>query len=86
MAAVDPQLVTAKSLAGEEITNVMITAPGNNAKIGGIKVTTKDNWFAARLSGTENIIKVYAESFVSEEALDQAIEDAQDVVAKATQA
>lgn len=86
LAAVDPKLVTAKSLAGEEITNVMITAPGNNAKIGGIKVTTKDNWFAARPSGTENIIKVYAESFVSEEALDQAIEDAQDVVAKATQA
>ena len=61
----------------------MTEAPGNNAPIGGIKVTTKDNWFAARPSGTENIYKVYAESFVSEEVLDTVLEEAASVVDKA---
>lgn len=75
--------VTASTLAGEPITAKLTEAPGNGAKIGGIKVTTKNNWFAARPSGTENIYKVYAESFVSPEALDQVLDDADHVVAKA---
>ena len=56
---------------------------GNHAKIGGLKVTTKDNWFAARPSGTENIYKVYAESFESPEALDKVLAEATEVVDKA---
>ena len=71
-------------LAGEDITAKLVKAPGNGAPIGGIKVTTKNNWFAARPSGTENILKVYGESFVSEEALDKVLAEAQDVVAAAT--
>ncbi|PXY86479.1 phosphoglucomutase (alpha-D-glucose-1,6-bisphosphate-dependent) [Bifidobacterium asteroides] len=75
--------VTASTLAGEPITAKLTEAPGNRAKIGGIKVTTQNNWFAARPSGTENIYKVYAESFVSHEALEQVLDDADQVVAKA---
>ncbi|RMA46096.1 phosphoglucomutase (alpha-D-glucose-1,6-bisphosphate-dependent) [Bifidobacterium sp. wkB344] len=75
--------VTASTLAGEPITAKLTEAPGNGAKIGGIKVTTQNNWFAARPSGTENIYKVYAESFVSPETLDQVLDDADQVVAKA---
>ena len=75
--------VTASTLAGEPITAKLTEAPGNGAKIGGIKVTTQNNWFAARPSGTENIYKVYAESFVSPEALDPVLDDADQVVAKA---
>jgi phosphoglucomutase len=82
--AVTPDMVTATTLAGEPIISKMTTAPGNGAKIGGIKVTTKNNWFAARPSGTENILKVYGESFVSKEALDKVLAEAQDVVAAAT--
>lgn len=84
LAAIKPELVTATTLAGEDITAKMVTAPGNGAKIGGIKVTTKNNWFAARPSGTENILKVYGESFVSEDALDKVLDEAQQVVAEAT--
>ena len=58
-------------------------APGNHAKIGGLKVTTENNWFAARPSGTENIYKVYAESFESPEALDKVLAEATEVVDKA---
>ncbi|MCH4175495.1 phosphoglucomutase (alpha-D-glucose-1,6-bisphosphate-dependent) [Bifidobacterium sp.] len=75
--------VEASTLAGEEITAKLTEAPGNHAKIGGLKVTTKDNWFAARPSGTENIYKVYAESFTSPEALDTVLEEATQVVDKA---
>ncbi|MDN6771514.1 phosphoglucomutase (alpha-D-glucose-1,6-bisphosphate-dependent) [Bifidobacterium crudilactis] len=75
--------VTASTLAGEDITAKLTEAPGNHAKIGGLKVTTKDNWFAARPSGTENIYKVYAESFTSPEALDTVLEEATQVVDKA---
>ena len=81
--AVTPDMVTATTLAGEPIISKMTTAPGNGAKIGGIKVTTKNNWFAARPSGTENIYKVYAESFVSPEALDKVLDEATVVVDKA---
>lgn len=82
-AGLTPQSVTDTVLGGEPIEQKMTEAPGNNAPIGGIKVTTKDNWFAARPSGTENIYKVYAESFVSEEALDTVLEEAASVVDKA---
>lgn len=75
--------VTASTLAGEPIEAKLTEAPGNGAKIGGLKVVTKNNWFAARPSGTENIYKVYAESFVSEEALDTVLEEATEVVNKA---
>ena len=75
--------VTATTLGGEEITAKLTKAPGNDAPIGGLKVTTKNNWFAARPSGTENIDKVYAESFVSPETLDKVLEEATEVVDKA---
>ena len=75
--------VDASTLAGEDITSKLTKAPGNAAAIGGLKVTTKDNWFAARPSGTENIYKVYAESFVSPDALDKVLDEAAVVVDKA---
>ena len=82
-AALSGDDVEATKLAGEDITATLTEAPGNGAKIGGLKVTTKNNWFAARPSGTENIYKVYAESFVSPEALDKVLEEATAVVDKA---
>ena len=82
-AALSGNDVEATKLAGEDITAKLTEAPGNGAKIGGLKVTTKNNWFAARPSGTENIYKVYAESFVSPEALDKVLEEATAVVDKA---
>ncbi|MDA8104730.1 MAG: phosphoglucomutase (alpha-D-glucose-1,6-bisphosphate-dependent) [Nitrospiraceae bacterium] len=66
LAKLSPELVTARELAGEEITSKLTRAPGNNADIGGLKVVTKNGWFAARPSGTEDIYKVYAESFLGE--------------------
>ncbi|MFC0265886.1 phosphoglucomutase (alpha-D-glucose-1,6-bisphosphate-dependent) [Alloscardovia macacae] len=72
--------VSATSVAGEDITAKMTTAPGNGAAIGGLKVTTSNSWFAARPSGTENIYKVYAESFTSPETLDTVVSEAMDVV------
>nr|MDK6328897.1 phosphoglucomutase, alpha-D-glucose phosphate-specific [Alloscardovia omnicolens] len=65
---------------GEEITAKMTTAPGNGAAIGGLKVTTDNAWFAARPSGTENIYKVYAESFTSPEHLEKVVSEATAVV------
>lgn len=72
--------VSATSLAGEDITAKMTTAPGNGTPIGGLKVTTENSWFAARPSGTENIYKVYAESFISPENLEKVVEQATEVV------
>ncbi|WP_119969509.1 phosphoglucomutase (alpha-D-glucose-1,6-bisphosphate-dependent) [Shewanella japonica] len=68
---------TDKTLAGEDITAILSHAPGNNAAIGGIKVTTENGWFAARPSGTEALFKIYAESFVSETHLQDIISQAQ---------
>ncbi|MEZ4556650.1 MAG: hypothetical protein R2854_09445 [Caldilineaceae bacterium] len=65
-----PDNVTATSLVGEAIT-AKLTRRGNDAPIGGLKVTTENGWFAARLSGTEDIYKIYAESFKGEAHLDQ---------------
>lgn len=78
-----PEQVTATTLAGEDITAKLTTAPGNGAAIGGLKVTTENAWFAARPSGTENVYKIYAESFVSPEHLAQVQEAAKDVVSDA---
>jgi phosphoglucomutase len=75
--------VAATQLAGEPITATLTTAPGNGAPIGGLKVVTEHAWFAARPSGTENVYKVYAESFLGEEHLARVIEEAQAVVAEA---
>ncbi|WP_188037189.1 phosphoglucomutase (alpha-D-glucose-1,6-bisphosphate-dependent) [Actinotalea sp. JY-7885] len=75
-----PEQVTASTLAGEEITGRLVEAPGNGAPIGGLKVTTANAWFAARPSGTEDVYKVYAESFVSQEHLTQVQAAAQELV------
>ncbi|WP_418969119.1 phosphoglucomutase (alpha-D-glucose-1,6-bisphosphate-dependent) [Alloscardovia omnicolens] len=75
--------VAATTMAGEDITAKMTTAPGNGAAIGGLKVTTQNAWFAARPSGTENIYKVYAESFTSPEHLDKVVSEATAVVNEA---
>lgn len=78
-----PDQVTATSLAGETITAKLTNAPGNGAAIGGLKVTTQNAWFAARPSGTEDVYKIYAESFVSAEHLAQVQAEAKDVVSAA---
>ena len=72
--------ITTDELAGEKIAQVLSHAPGNNAAIGGVKVTTANGWFAARPSGTEEIYKIYAESFISKQHLQQIIDDAQVMV------
>lgn len=70
-------------LAGEPITGKLTRAPGNGASIGGLKVTTVNGWFAARPSGTENVYKIYAESFKGEEHLEQIVTEAQQIVSRA---
>ncbi len=72
--------VGATELAGEPLTGVLTRAPGNDAPIGGLKVTAEHGWFAARPSGTENVYKIYAESFLGEEHLDRLIEEARALV------
>ncbi len=69
-----------KYLAGEKIENILTNAPANNASIGGMKVVTENGWFAARPSGTEDIYKIYAESFSGKDHLKQIIVEAQDIV------
>jgi phosphoglucomutase len=78
-----PDQVTATELAGEPITARLTHAPGNGAAIGGLKVTTENGWFAARPSGTEDVYKIYAESFLGDEHLAQIQSDAREVVAAA---
>jgi phosphoglucomutase len=78
-----PAQVTATSLAGQDIVATLTEAPGNGAAIGGLKVATADAWFAARPSGTEDVYKIYAESFVSESHLAQVQAAAKDVVDEA---
>jgi phosphoglucomutase len=75
-----PSQVTAKELAGESITAILTEAPGTHAPIGGLKVTTKNGWFAARPSGTEDVYKIYAESFKGESHLKQVQTEAQHLV------
>ena len=78
-----PEQVTATSLAGEPITARLTTAPGNGAAIGGLKVTTESGWFAARPSGTEDVYKIYAESFRGADHLALIQAEARDVVSAA---
>ncbi len=78
-----PDAITTDSLAGEKITQILSHAPGNNAAIGGIKVCTENGWFAARPSGTEDIYKIYAESFIDDAHLQLIISDAQKLVSDA---
>ncbi len=80
LARLTPEAVQATTLAGDPITAILTTAPGNGAAIGGLKVTTDEGWFAARPSGTENVYKVYAESFRGEAHLERLIEEAQALV------
>lgn len=78
-----PSAITTKDLAGEKITQILSNAPGNNAPIGGIKIESESGWFAARPSGTEDIYKIYGESFKSEEHLMQILDEAQTIVTAA---
>ncbi|GAB2602773.1 phosphoglucomutase (alpha-D-glucose-1,6-bisphosphate-dependent) [Pseudactinotalea suaedae] len=83
LASLSPEAVTATELAGRPITARLVEAPGNGGAFGGLKVTTADAWFAARPSGTEDVYKIYAESFVSPEHLAQVQDAARQVVADA---
>ncbi|WP_406386081.1 phosphoglucomutase (alpha-D-glucose-1,6-bisphosphate-dependent) [Streptomyces sp. NBC_00211] len=78
-----PEQVSADTLAGEPVTAVLTQAPGNGAAIGGIKVTTEHAWFAARPSGTEDVYKIYAESFLGADHLSRVQEEARSVVSAA---
>jgi phosphoglucomutase len=80
LAKLSPQQVTQTELAGEKIQNLLTLAPGNGAPLGGLKVVAAHGWFAARPSGTENIYKIYAESFENEEHLRRIQEEAQSIV------
>jgi len=83
LAKLSPSQVTATTLAGEPITAILTEAPGNHAAIGGLKVTTENGWFAARPSGTEDVYKIYAESFNGEAHLKQIQTEAQALVTAA---
>ncbi|MFF4850802.1 phosphoglucomutase (alpha-D-glucose-1,6-bisphosphate-dependent) [Streptomyces sp. NPDC001194] len=83
LARLSPDQVTADTLAGEPVTGVLTEAPGNGAAIGGIKVTTEHAWFAARPSGTEDVYKIYAESFLGTDHLARVQEEARSVVSAA---
>ena len=78
--SLSPQQVRSTDLAGEKIESILTRAPGNDAPIGGLKVIAKSGWFAARPSGTENIYKIYAESFRGEDHLRRILEEAQTMV------
>lgn len=83
LAALSPADVSATSLAGQPITDILTKAPGNGEAIGGLKVVTADAWFAARPSGTEDVYKIYAESFLGAEHLAKVQDEAKTVVAAA---
>jgi phosphoglucomutase len=83
LAKLSPQQVTATELDGEPITAVLTSAPGNGAAIGGLKVATESGWFAARPSGTEDVYKIYAESFRGPDHLARIQEEARAVVSAA---
>lgn len=83
LAKLSPEAVKDSKLAGEPITAKLTKAPGNNAPIGGLKVVAASGWFAARPSGTENIYKIYAESFQDQAHLEAIVDEAQRIVSKA---
>src|SRR5665647_1168062 len=78
-----PQQVRSTELAGEKIHSILTRSPGNGAPIGGLKVMAESGWFAARPSGTEDIYKIYAESFLGDDHLRRIIEEAQMIVSDA---
>ncbi|TMB39163.1 MAG: phosphoglucomutase, alpha-D-glucose phosphate-specific, partial [Deltaproteobacteria bacterium] len=78
-----PEAIKATRLAGEPIVATLTRAPANGAPIGGLKVVTANGWFAARPSGTEDVYKIYAESFRSQSHLDGIVDEAQHIVADA---
>ena len=78
-----PEKLSIVELAGEKIRDILTEAPGNKAAIGGLKVVTDNGWFAARPSGTENIYKIYAESFLGSNHLDRILEEAREMVGAA---
>ena len=80
LAKLSPEQVPAKELAGDPIVAMMTKAPGNGAALGGLKVATARGWFAARPSGTENVYKLYAESFVGQDHLRRIQKEAQEVL------
>lgn len=86
LAKLSPAQVSADTLAGDAVTAVLTEAPGNGAAIGGIKVTTDNAWFAARPSGTEDVYKIYAESFLGPDHLGRVQEEAKSVVLTALSA
>ena len=81
LAKLAPESVSSTQLAGHSIVAKLTEAPGNHAAIGGLKVVTENGWFAARPSGTENIYKIYAESFIDENHLAEIQVEAQQIVA-----
>ena len=83
LSQLNPGQIQSKEMAGEPIRSMLTNAPGNNASIGGLKVSTDNGWFAARPSGTEEIYKIYAESFLGKEHLQRILGDAQNIVDKA---
>ena len=83
LASLTPEQIESSQLAGEPIERVLSRAPGNEGAIGGVKVVAKSGWFAARPSGTENIYKIYAESFRGEDHLRAILREAQAIVDKA---
>jgi len=80
LSKMDKSVITNTELAGETILQIQTHAPGNNAAIGGVKVSTKNGWFAARPSGTEDVYKIYAESFNGQAHLDALVQEAQSLV------
>jgi phosphoglucomutase len=80
LGGLSPDSVRASTLAGEPIIAKLTRAPGNNELIGGLKVVSKSGWFAARPSGTENIYKIYGESFRDQSHLDEIVSEAQEIV------
>ena len=83
LSTLTPEQVQAGELAGEKILRILNRAPANDAPIGGLKVITENGWFAARPSGTENIYKIYVESFRDEAHLRRIAEEAQTIVDRA---
>jgi phosphoglucomutase len=86
LAKLSPEQVSAKELAGEPINAMLTSAPGNGAPLGGLKVATENGWFAARPSGTENVYKIYAESFLGKEHLRRLQKEAQALISRTFQA
>jgi len=86
LASMQPADVQARELAGEPIERILTAAPGNGKSIGGLKLETAGGWCAARPSGTENVYKIYAESFRGEDHLKRLVQEAQEIVADAFRA